>query len=57
MQALSVTGTTLKLTDNVSDIGSRFGKELIKLTRGKVFHIADRPMDWRGTVILIIQRT
>jgi FkbM family methyltransferase len=57
MRALSVTGTTLKLTDNVADIGSRLGKEVIKLTRGKVFRITDRPMDWRGTVILIIQRT
>jgi FkbM family methyltransferase len=30
-------GSTLKLADNLDNIGSRLGKEIVKLTRGKVF--------------------
>lgn len=49
-------GTALKLTDNVAERRSRLAKELIKLTRGKVFRLTDRPADWLGTVVLIVTR-
>ena len=46
-------GSALKLADNVGHIGSRLGKEIIKMTRGKVFRLTDQPTDWLGTVVLI----
>jgi hypothetical protein len=46
-------GTALKLADNLDRIGSRLGKEVVKLTRGKVFRLTDQPTDWLGTVVLV----
>jgi FkbM family methyltransferase len=53
MQRIFGGGTALKLADNLDNIGSRFGKEVIKLTRGKMFRLTDQPADWLGTVVLI----
>ncbi len=46
-------GAALKLADNLDSVGSRFGKEIIKLARGKVFRLTDQPSDWLGTVVLV----
>jgi FkbM family methyltransferase len=51
--ALGGTGRALKLADNIAGVRSRFGKEFIKLTRGKAFRLTDQTDDWLGTVILI----
>ena len=56
MRALGVSGSALKLTDNMAGMRSRLGKEVIKLTRGKVFRLTDQPADWAGTVVLLIER-
>lgn len=45
----------LKLADNVSGKRPRIVKDLIKLTRGKVYRLTERPDDWLGTVILIVE--
>jgi FkbM family methyltransferase len=47
-------GRALKLADNLAHVGSRLGKEAIKLTRGKVFRLTDQPSDWLGTVIVVV---
>ena len=46
-------GAALKLADNLDSIHSRLGKEIVKLTRGKVFRLTDQPADWLGTVVLV----
>ncbi len=45
--------SALKLADNLDHIGSRLGKEIVKLTRGKVFRLTAQPTDWLGTVVLV----
>ncbi len=45
----------LKLADNVSGSRPRIVKDLIKLTRGKIYRLTERPGDWLGTVILIVE--
>jgi hypothetical protein len=55
LRALGVAGSALKLTDNVAGTRSRLGKEIAKLTRGKVFRLTDQPADWAGTVVLLIE--
>jgi len=45
----------LKLEDNVSGNRPRIVKDLIKLTRGKIYRLAERPRDWLGTVVLIVE--
>jgi FkbM family methyltransferase len=50
-------GRALKLADNLSHVRSRLGKEAIKLTRGKIFRLTDQPIDWLGTVILVVGET
>lgn len=49
-------GSALKLADNLEKVRSRLGKEVIKLTRGKVFRLTDQPLDWLGTVILVVEK-
>ena len=46
---------SLKLADNVSGKRPRIVKDLIKLTRGKVYRLTERPGDWLGTIILIVE--
>jgi len=47
-------GAALKLGDNLAKVRSRLGREVVKLTRGKVFRLTDQPLDWLGTVVLVV---
>ena len=55
MRGMGWTGTTLKLVDNLATTRTRFVKELRKLMQGKLFRLTDRPPDWLGTVVLLIE--
>lgn len=57
MRGLRWTGTALKLVDNLATTRTRFGKELRKLLQGKLFRLTDRPPDWLGTVVLLVEAT
>ncbi len=46
---------SMKLEDNVSRYRSRLIKDLVKLTRGKIYRLTERPADWLGTVVLIVE--
>jgi FkbM family methyltransferase len=56
MRTLGLTGSALKLADNLDNIGSRLAKEVIKLTRGKAFRLTDQPADWLGTVVFVAEK-
>ena len=49
-------GSALKLADNLERRRTRAGKEVIKLTRGKVYRLTDQPVDWLGTVVLVVTK-
>jgi FkbM family methyltransferase len=53
--AMGATGLVLKLADNLDAMRSRIGKEVTKITRGKVFRLTDQPADWVGTVVLVLE--
>ncbi len=53
--SLGGSGSALKLADNLANARSRLRKELIKLTRGKIYRLTDEPVDWLGTVILVVE--
>ena len=57
MRGMRWTGTALKLVDNLATTRTRFAKELRKLAQGKLFRLTDRPPDWLGTVVLLVQGT
>lgn len=47
--------TALKLEDNTAGIRLRIAKDLIKLVRGKTYRLRERPRDWIGTIVLIVE--
>jgi FkbM family methyltransferase len=49
-------GSALKLADNLERTRTHIGREVIKLTRGKVFRLTDQPVDWLGTVVLVVAK-
>jgi hypothetical protein len=49
-------GSALKLADSLERRRTRVGKELVKLTHGKVYRLTDQPVDWLGTVVLVVAK-
>jgi FkbM family methyltransferase len=55
MRGMGWTGTALKLIDNLATTRTWLAKELRKLVQGKLFRLTDRPPDWLGTVVLLVE--
>jgi FkbM family methyltransferase len=54
-QTFGAARTVLKLTDNIEGLRSGIAREVVKLTRGKIYRLTARPVNWVGTVICIVE--